>query len=327
MSRPLCAAFSLALLIVTLPSIAGASPWLLPEGQGSLQATQLVQRSTKQFAVDGTLEDYSWGGKQLSFDNIITARFGVAPRVEVGAQVAYKYIDYQADPLCVDTSATATSPEDYRCPTRGAEGESYNSMVLLELDVQTAGFSDLWLNTTLQILDGPLRISVAPVAKFPLFYEPPSSISAAGADDVTLGAGQIDVGGFAYFGGVIPNAKTFLRGDIGYLHRFGAPGDQLRWVARVGYLFRPKVIFAFGGQGEHTLTPGESIGTQGIRIEADGTIVVEDVAYEPSAVNLDLTTILRPAERTEVLISVFQVVAGSYVGASAGASLGLIRRF
>ena len=42
---------------------------------------------------------------------------------------------------------------------------------------------------------------------------------------------------------------------------------------------------------------------------------------------VDFTTILRPAGGSEVLLSIFQVVAGRYVGASAGVSLGVIRRF
>jgi len=78
-------------------------------------------------------------------------------------------------------------------------------------------------------------------------------------DDVTLGAGQLDLQAQALFGYATAHG-TFVRFDTGYNLRLGGAGDELKGAFKVGQMIEKTVLLYAGLDGTYAVQRGRVIG-------------------------------------------------------------------
>lgn len=272
---------SIALVLLTLPTSANASPWLLRANEVVVQGRYDFQQASREFLEDGEEQVFPLEGEFIASTFETTARVGLFGDFELQLSIPVKVISYKADPVIL-----LPAPE-------GQEGIDYYQENTLDLSRSVSGVGDIRLAGRYQIFRGRIASSFELQAKLPTGYEGPSGtfgenpksaedfVENAGTlvspenveDDVTLGDGQLDLRAAILFGVAFPT-DTFLRTDLGYDLRLAGAGDQLVGSFRVGQVLGSRVLVSAGVSGEYAVQDGDVIG---ISVAAeDATLPAED---------------------------------------------------
>jgi hypothetical protein len=248
----LCAVVTAGLL--SLPQNAQASPWTLPEDKFVLTLDSNYQTADEEYLPDGELQAFPLNGEFSAITFRLGGRYGVTDRFEIAANVDFKEINYEADPVVL---ALPSDPSD---------NQAVNDAIF-DFGRNLAGVGDARIHGRYALVSGLVRATSQTSIKFPFGYERPRGTFAedtagpgAIEDDVSLGDGQTDLTQSFLFGAYIPATRSFARLDAGYRLRFGSPGDQGVANFSIGqYIGENFVIFA-GANGAYTLFEGDSIG-------------------------------------------------------------------
>jgi hypothetical protein len=231
MIRPsTCVAF-LALLLV--PVAVSASPWTLPQGDLALKLSTDVQYADREFLQTGDNVPFSLDGSFWSGHFRSDLRYGITDRFEIGGQLSFDYVSYQADEVffgdqVVDTSAALGSQESIAAN-------------IVSVDRTAAGLGDIRLFFRNRLT--PLGRAVVATefnVKIPSGYTQPTGTfvnddPAQGVgDDVALGDGQTDISGLLLMG-FSPTWDMFIRVDLGARYRLFGPAPQVLAGFKTGY--------------------------------------------------------------------------------------------
>lgn len=323
-SVSLVLAVALAPLGLALP--ARASPWTLPEGEALITFGLDAQVATDEFLIDGTHQSFPLDGQYVAMTLRPGFRWGVTDRTELGAEAQLRYVSYQSDEAYFgpEPAAGVTLP-DVR------DG-------ILSFDRSTAGLGDIraWVRYRFTPL-GRVVAAVELNLKFPTGYRPLTDAldedaearRGAPIDDVTLGDGQLDLGGVLLFGWAPPGG-WFLRLDVGLRARFFGPGQQVTGAFKLGWQATSGFIPYIGVDGEHSFTDGEVVGqTYNTDVpdrparELDATdVYLQDYRQDRTWVRPAIGAIFRLGER-EIDLSYSLIVWGRNVAQVHAVSLGL----
>ncbi len=244
-----------------LPAPAEASPWTQPKGKLAVKISADYQWAEKEWLIDGNFQEFPLDGRYFGGNLRLGVRYGITPRLEVGASMQISHAEYQADEVWLGPPVT---PEIGEITT----GEGLiDSVLSLDRSVTGVGDVNVWVKCRVSPLDF-WRVVFTPAVEFkiPTGYAAPSGTFADDdpvngvADDVTLGDGQLDITIRAH-GGFVPHPRWFIRADVGFRARFFGPGQQVVGGAKTGVRIGTFFIPYVEGTIEHSVTEGQVIGT------------------------------------------------------------------
>lgn len=258
-----------ALLFVSLmvaPTSAVASPWTLPQDDLSLVLGFDYSQADSEYLSDGDQQDFPLDGFFTSSTLRLGLRYGFTDNFEGSAQMAYKTVGYESQPLInpgIDPTAF---------PDRGAATDA-----ILDFSEVRTGPADVNLAGRYNFMRGLVMLTGEVGAKLPTGYEEPQgtldSDTGEVIDDVALGDGQTDLSGAILLGVFVPQTRSFVRLDLGYRHRLSAPGDQVFERFKFGQFVGDHVVLFAGVNGDFTIFEGEPVGT---------TVIARDPSLAPA---------------------------------------------
>lgn len=329
----------LAALVV--PATASASPWVLEEDQLALTGRFDFQQANKEYFEAGSAVPYSLGGRYRAATFDLRARLGLVDQLELEVGIPLKLVSYRADPVillpCEDPSLDCSQQN------------------VISVSQTTSGIGDIRLATRYQFLEGSLAGAFEFQLKTPTGYQQPSGTfgdepkSAADfkenvatyvnpdnvEDDVTLGDGQVDLGGLVLMGWALPT-KTFVRLDAGYLLRLAGAGDQVLGHLQIGQALGKRVLVVAGSRLAYAVQDGEVIGVS-VAAE-DPTLPAEDyegtknlklreVPLSHSALDVHGGVLIRFTRQFELKLSYSRRVWGRNTALTQTVSLGFGTQF
>jgi len=223
----------MALLAFGLASNAAASPWTLPAGDVALKFSTDLQFADREFLQEGDNVPFSIDGEFWAGHFRSDLRYGITDRIEVGGQLSFDYLSYNADEVFFGEGVINTEF------TPGSQQSIAANIV--SVDRTAAGLGDirLFLRNRLTPL-GRAVVATEVNLKIPSGYEQPVGTfteddPARGVgDDVTLGDGQMDVTGMLLMG-FAPTWDMFVRIDVGGRYRLFGPAPQVVAAFKTGY--------------------------------------------------------------------------------------------
>lgn len=328
------------LLLLLFPALAVASPWTLRRGELAVVTRFEVAQAEEEFLDEGGSRPYPLDGRFAATSVTFGARFGITDRLELEASLPIKQVTYTSDPVILLAAD----------PAAGDPFDFYQENVL-DLSRAEVGPADLELAARYQLLGGRLAIAVEGRLKAPTGYDKPAGtfgdrpktreafVAGIGdyvrpenvRDDVTLGDGQLDLGGALLVGWALPFG-SFIRLDGGYRLRFGGAADEATFALRLGHLILGRVLPYAGIQGEVAVTQGDVIG---VSVAADdpelpateyaGTknLDLREVRLEKDELLLPVGVIFRLTDAVELNLGHSRTLWGRNTGELRTWSLGL----
>ncbi len=260
-SHPFRAFLILTLLaVVSMPGLAHAQAWTLPEDQFGLEVTYDFQQATDEFLPDGEFQRFPIDGEFLAHTLRLRPRYGFTDRLEGEAEVSFKSIVYESDPLL------PMLPENPDDPTLAPNIRDVRAGIL-DFAQSRFGAGDIWLRMRYSLIKTTTAANVETGLKVPTGYEPPRETlqsepdgSTSVADDVALGDGQADLEARFNMGHFLVNTRTFGTASAGFRYRFGSPGPQALGELKLGQYLGQYVLLFAGGDVTYTVAEGEVIG-------------------------------------------------------------------
>ncbi len=270
------------------PRAAHASPWTLPNDKFVLGLDSNFQTADHEYLPDGTRQAFPLDGQFSALTFIISGRYGITDRLEGAMELEMKQVDYQANPVLLAV------------PDPSTDKQSLNNSIF-NFSKTHSGLGDARLHLRYNFHKGLLMATTETSVKFPVGYQPPQGTFAqnmpdttAVADDVSLGDGQVDLAQGILFGVYVPPTRSFGRLDLDYVHRFGAPGDQVTGLVSIGQYVGDMVLLFAGADGAYTVFDGEPIGTTYITYTPEkpaGQIGLSDIATNPLTLDKDYVSV------------------------------------
>lgn len=225
--------YATCLALLLTPSAAWASPWTLPQGDLALKLSSDVQYADREFLQGGDNVPFSINGSFWSGHFRTDVRYGITDRFEIGGQLSFDYVSYQADEVFFGDQVIDTS-----APPGSQESIAAN---IVSLDRTAAGLGDirLFFRNRLTPL-GRAIVATEFNVKIPSGYAQPTGTfvdddpSQGVGDDVALGDGQTDVTGLLLMG-FSPTWDMFIRVDVGARYRMFGPAPQVLAGFKTGY--------------------------------------------------------------------------------------------
>lgn len=267
------------LLLIALPQIAHAQAWTLPEDEFGLEVAWDFQQATDEYLPDGKFQRFPINGEFLAHTLRFRPRYGFTDRLEGEAEISFKSIGYQSDPLL------PMLPENPDDPMLAPDIKDVRGGIV-DFSQSRFGAGDIWLRLRYSLLKTATAINVETGLKVPTGYEPPRETfqtdpdgSTTVADDVALGDGQADLEARWNFGHFFVNSRTFTTANAGFRWRFGTPGPQALGELKIGQSVGQHVLFFAGSDVTYTVFDGDVIGQ-----------TVTSTAPEQSAIDFDGST-------------------------------------
>ncbi len=209
--------FSLAALVVAIPSVASAGPWTKAPGEVYVKASELLFRSDTYVAASG--ERVS-GTDYLALTSSLYAEVGLTERLHFQAFFPWAF-------------------------TR-------NEFTEIDTRYANVGLGDAIVGLQTTPIKRKIPYALRLEAKLPLYDV--AAIDGPEAEMFpALGDGQVDLTGWLSVGGSLYPKPIYFLGEIGWRHRteifWGEGsgmefGDGLTFNAQVGYTFRERVLVA-----------------------------------------------------------------------------------
>jgi hypothetical protein len=341
MTRKWLSLFVFVCCWLTLPTLAGATPWVLEEDEIAITGRFDYQRADREFFGPGEAVDYSLNGEYEATTFAFGARLGIVDRLEMKIAVPIKNVSYRADPVIL-----------LPCEEQTLDCSQEN---INDLSKTVSGVGDIRLGGRYQFLEGPLAGAFELMIKTPTGYDQPSGTFGAEPksvedfqenittyatpdnieDDVTLGDGQLDVGARALFGWSLPS-RTFIRLDAGYLLRLAGGGDQVTSHLQLGQLIGQRLLLIGGASFDYAVQNGEVIGVsvaaQDPSLPAEdyeGTknLRLREVPLDEDRLKVHGGVLLQMTEQTELKLNYSRVVWGRNTAMTQTLSIGFGVRF
>ena len=264
-----------ACVCATLPGVADASPWTLPQHELVLATDFGFAASEGEFLNAGERQLYPLRGEFEQSSLGLDVRYGFTDQFEMEARVTFKQVSFNIDPVLLEISpfveTDGGAPVVVDGQTQVNDGATLEQIRASVIDFGSTqmGAADLEVAARYNLYKGWILVTPQVAAKIPLGYEGPratfdqldiGSPTIEVGDDVTLGDGQVDLSASLLLGSYIPQSKTFLRADVGFNKRFGAPGDQVIANAKVGQFLLDRFVVFGGVRYAQTIIAGSSIG-------------------------------------------------------------------
>lgn len=300
----LLAAATLSLAALLSASAAHASPWLLAPGEIAVIGRWDLESADEEFLDDeGESQPFPLRGRYRASTFTTGVRYGVVEGWEIELSIPIRNITYTSDPVILLPTDTA-----------GQEALDFYQDNIIDLSRSVVGVGDVQLAGRYQLFRGVVPTALELRLKTPTGYGSPAGtfgerpesredfIQNIGTyvrpenvtDDVTLGDGQLDLSPGLLVGWAA-STGTFARLDTAYRLRFGGAGDQIAASARVGQLFRERVLLYGGVDFEMAVQKGRVIGISVAAI--DPTLPASE--YE-STDNLNLREVTLDRDRLVV---------------------------
>lgn len=336
---------SVMILIVALGVGVGASamagsPWVLKEGDSVLQFDFRAERADREYLPDGTNQKFPLEGRYASQSLFFSLRHGLGNDLEASVAMAYKSVSYTSDPVSI--FASEGGPQII--PT-------------FSFSDHIEGLADVHTSVRYNAYKGAVLVTPELKLKIPTGYQPPSGTfenndpglktdeggnpleNTEGdvpiEDDVTLGDGQVDVTASVLFGAFASATKSFARAGVGFNYRFGDPGHQIVYDAKLGQLIGKRVVAFVGIQGAKTITEGEIIGTSfatkspsadASKFLLEDFVFIEDLRVDRDFLEASFGALIR-AGAYEVILSGSKVLDGSNTAEIVSTSLATSYKF
>jgi hypothetical protein len=309
--------FLALLLVLGVPATGLASPWTMDDDELSIQLDVDFQFASEEFLLDGERQEFPLDGEYNASGLRLTTRYGFTDKFEMGGRLRLKHVTFEADPVVLLAQNPNTPDQEVTLETARER--------TLDFSTNNTGAGDVDLFARYNFLNsGVVLLTTETLLKLPTGYDTPSGTfendsfaEASVQDDVTLGDGQTDLRQSLLFGGYIPASKTFVRADIGYEFRFGAPADQGVASAKVGQLIGESFVVFAGARGALSLFDGETIGKTFIADDPSVTaenftvenIEIKDLTLDRDFIQVEAGAILKLAD-VELQFAYSRIVAG-----------------
>lgn len=314
-----------ALLCCAIPSRADASPWTLPDDKFALSLDSNFQMADQEYLPKGDLQAFPLDGQFSALTFTVGGRYGITDRLEGAFAIDMKQVDYQASPVVLGV------------PDQPNDKQAINQAIF-NFGQTHAGLGDAHLHLNYNFHRGMIMVTSATSLKLPIGYQPPEATFAQGeadptaiSDDVALGDGQVDLAQGVQFGTYINPTRSFMRLDLDYVHRFGAPGDQGRAAFSLGQYVGDMVLVFAGARGAYTLFEGDTIGKSFITRSPEkpaGELGVSDIETIPLTLDKDFlhveAGVILQVRSMEVRASFGQIVWGRNIPQIQSLSLGVV---
>ena len=322
-------------LTLAVPSLALASPWTLPQHELVISTDLSFSSADQEYLYEGsTLQDYPLRGHFRSTNLALSFRYGFTDAFEMEARPNFKQLSYDADPVILGLGPLASN-ETFTLPD-ARKG-------VIDFDASKFGAADMNLAARYNLYRGVVVVTPEVGAKIPLGYRAPeatfSELNPAESqftvsDDATLGDGQVDVHAGLLLGTYIPLTRSFVRADGGFIHRFGAPGDQVYANAKVGQYALENLIFFAGVRWVETVIKGDAIGktfvdtnpTQSALNYSFESVVVRDLFLDRDSSVVELGALI-DLGKVEMQIGFEEVVAGRNFANLTSVNIGITTSF
>lgn len=313
------------LLLAAIPGSADASPWTLPERTLLITVDSNFQSADEEYLPDGTLQSFPLDGEFSAATLTPGARYGITDNFEAAFNFNIKQVTYEADTLLL------ALPEDPNDITQ------VNASIF-DFNHSDAGLGDGQIFGRYNLYRSLLMVTSETSIKFPIGYSAPRPTFSQDTpnpdsiqDDVSLGDGQTDIAQAILLGLYVPPTNSFARLDLGYMHRFGAPGDQGFGSVSLGQYLGEKVLVFVGARGAYTLFDGETIGKSFITRVPDkpaSEFLISDIETVDLYQDKDYVTVnggvILKVQDVEMRASYDQVVWGKNIPQIKSYSLGII---
>ncbi|MEC9397339.1 MAG: hypothetical protein VX475_06965, partial [Myxococcota bacterium] len=91
-----------AATLSSLPSLASASPWTLPQHELVVSSDFTFSRATHEYLGDGTRQSYALSGRFSSSTLTLSTRYGLTDRLELELRPSFKHVAYDAESVILD---------------------------------------------------------------------------------------------------------------------------------------------------------------------------------------------------------------------------------
>ena len=330
--------------VASLSSAAQASPWVLQKGDVALSGRFDYQAATEEFLESGGSQPFPLRGRFRGTTFEIGARVGAFDGFEFEIDIPLKTVSYNADPvILLPTEAAGTDALDY-----------YQENIIA-LDETTMGVGDIRVSGRWQLFRSSLAGALELRLKTPTGYKAPAGTFGRDpqsaedfltnvvsyvkpenvSDDVTLGDGQLDIGGAILLGWALPT-RTFFRLDLGGDVRFGGAGDRVLGAFKLGQFVSDHILFVLGTSVDISVQKGDIIG---VSVAAEdptvpaadygGTtnLVLREVRLDHDAYVINGGVIVRVTDQVEATIEYNRIIHGRNISAVQGLSFGMSVRF
>jgi len=287
-------------LVTVAPLIAHASPWTLRRGEVVTGVRFDFEKASDEVQEDNSHIPFSLNGRYRAVSFTPTLRVGLTDRLEFEGQLPIKQVSYTADPVILLPSGADAASQ--------FESAQEN---IIDLNRTVLGPSDLTIAARYQFLGGRMPLAIEGRLKTPTGYDPPLGTFGDRPrtreqllddparyvkpenvrDDVTLGDGQLDLGGRILLG-VGFSTGTFARLDAGYVLRFDGAGDQVTGSLRFGQLLWGVLLPYVGADLDYAVEKGRVIGVSVAAIDPE--LPAEDYV---GTNNLDLREVTLDRDR------------------------------
>ncbi len=337
--RLAAALFSLTILS---GSVAHASPWVLKTGDLALSGRFDYQAASEEYLESGGSQAFPLNGKFRGTTFEIGARVGAFDGFEFEIDIPLKMVSYNADPVIL-------------LPTEGDNAFDYYQENIIALDETTMGVGDIRVSGRWQLFRSSLAGALELRLKTPTGYKAPAGtfgrdprsaedfLENVGSyvkpenvsDDVTLGDGQLDIGGAILLGWALPT-HTFFRLDLGGDVRLGGAGDRVLGAFKLGQFVTDRILLVLGTSVDIALQQGEVIGVSVAAqdpslpaSEYGGTtnLVLREVRLDHDAYVVNGGVIIRITDQVEATVEYNRIIHGRNISAVQGLSFGMSVRF
>ena len=321
--RNLLGLLLVALVVLTTPTRAAASPWTLRQGEVAVVAAFDYQWARREFLDSYSSRVFPLNGRYTAASMILGARAGFTDRLELEIQIPIKLVSYESDPVILigdDMSGIDMLQEN-----------------VLDLSRTRRGIGDIWITGRYNLLRNPLALAVETRLKTPTGYDPPEGtfgdrprnsqefLDNVGtfvtpeniSDDVALGDGQVDLQ-LNFLMGASFRTRTFIRLDAGYNLRVRA-GDQIIGSFKIGQAIGSKILVYADVSGGYTVEDGDVIGVSVAAIdprlpatEYGGltNLRLREVRLERDFLSMAVGGIVRITDAVEMNIGYSRVLVG-----------------
>lgn len=329
----------LLLVLLALPVVAQASPWVLPTGELVVVGRYDYETASSEYLDRGSAVAYSLNGRLTATTYAIDMRLGVLKDFELELMLPLKQVTYTADPVILLDNGDVVPAIDF-----------FQDNVL-DFSNSSSGLGDVELSGRYQLFRSAMAGAVELSLKTPTGYDPPSGtfgnkpsskeafLADVGryvrpeniTDDVTLGDGRLEVSAGLLLGWAA-RTGTFVRYDSSYRLRFGGASHQFSSRFRVGQQILGRLLLFGGVDGELAVTDGDVIGVSVAAEDPDlpaseyaglKNLTLREVRLERDRVALAAGGILRLTDTVEINAAYGHVIWGRNTAASRVISLGL----
>lgn len=316
---------------------AEASPWVLERGDLAIFGRFDLGMANSEYLDAGGDKPFSLNGNFRSTAFEVSTRMGVFEGFELQIDIPVKLLSYTADPVIL-------------VPTEDPDGFDYYQENIIDLNQSVLGVGDIRIAGRWQMFRSSLVGALEVRVKTPTGYDPPAGTFGRNprdtadflanlgtyvrpenvTDDVSLGDGQLDLGGSVLLGWALPT-RTFLRLDLGGDLRLGGAGDRLVGALKVGQFLNDRILVVAGGGAEVAVQKGNVIG---VSVAAEdptlpaseygglNNLVLREVRLDRDAFTLSGGVIFRVADGVETTVEYSRIVHGRNIAAIQNLSIG-----